>query len=271
MSNVKRHVSLITMGAGNVIALKKTLDSFRHVYDEIIYGDMLLFEEDREVLKEYAKEYPLKIIRLPFNYIFHEGFSGLLNFLISNANNDMAMYMNTSEVIDEDYGINEIIDANPDCNMFYFSHSIETHRWFRTFDRRELQWSGFIHEEPRGIEKPYHKPIFQMRDEEKDMANTFKSKVLNDCKEINYFHNYLKLVDKPKERGATNEGWVKFVADQYEDMKLRLTNKGKRYEAFLHGDYKQYMMDIYSNPEFEKERFDSSDIINFQGNRKIVL
>ena len=76
----ERKISLLTMGQGNVIVLKQTLESFKGVVDEVIYGDMLLVPEDRVVLESYKEEYNINIQRLPFNYIFQMGFSSCLNF-----------------------------------------------------------------------------------------------------------------------------------------------------------------------------------------------
>lgn len=266
---MQRKISLITMGQGNVIALKKTLDSFKNVVDEVVYGDMLLFEDDRLVLNSYVKEYNIRVVNLPFNYLFHSGFSDCLNYLISHASNDMVMYMNTSEAIDEDYGINEIINCNPNCNMFYFSHRVESHRWFRTFDRRELRWSGVIHEEPRGVEKPYHKPIFMMRDFEKDMEDSRKAYIFNRVKEINYDSNYLKLVEYPSHSGATNEGWINFVKEQYDSMKQR-TISHEFYESFKTGNFELFNQ-IINSPNFKEQQLTSSFGMNFQGVRKDIL
>lgn len=259
------------MGAGNVLALKKTLDSFKGIVDEVVYGDVLLFSEDRLILESYKEEYNINIQRLPFNYIFQMGFSSCLNFLISNAKNDMVIYLNTSEVIDENYGINDIIDNNPDCNAFYFSHRVETHRWFRCFDRREVKWDARLHEEPIGDMRPYHKPIFMMKDEEKDMLDEFKAAVLNSVKECVYWNQLITIVDKPKEQGITNDHWVNFAKQEYQSMKDRLAAKGKHYEAFKIGDFQMFLDDIHSSDYFKNERFVSNDMINFQGNRKIVL
>lgn len=267
----ERKISLVTMSHGNPIALKKTLESFKGIVDEVVYGDLLIFQEDRGLIKSYEKEFNLRIIPLPFNYIFQMGFSNVLNFLISNCKNDLCLYMNTSEVIDIDYGVNEIVNNNPDCNTFYFSHSVEKHRWFRLSDRRHIEWSGRLHEEPSGEMKPYYKPIFQMKDEEKDLDNPWKAAVLNSCKEMVYWNQLLRIVDNPKEQAATNDYWVNYAKSQYQSMVDRLAAKGKQYEAFKTGDYKMFMMDIYSSDYFEKERFESNDMINFQGNRKIVL
>src|SRR6478736_9313933 len=119
---MKTGITLITMGAGNVKALGKTLESFKNVFDEVVYGDMLLFEEDREAIWSYKREYNMQVVALPFNFIFRHGFSNTLNTLAQEATNDYVVYMNTSEIIDEDYGIVDIVKSNPDCNAFYFIH-----------------------------------------------------------------------------------------------------------------------------------------------------
>ena len=268
----ERKISLITMGQGNVIALKKTLESFKGVVDEVIYGDMLIYEEDREILNSYVADYQINVVSLPFNYIFHMGFSSVLNFLIGHAKNDMCIYMNTSEVIDEDYGINDIINRNPQCNMFYFNHRVEKHRWFRCFDRTTMLWSGFIHEEPRPTsdeERPYFKPIFMMKDEEKDMLDSKKAYVFNRIKEIVYDSNYLKLIERPTLVGATNEGWISFVKNQYETMKQRTLNH-EFYEAFQTGNFR-LLKSIIDSPSFEEKQLTSSFGMNFQGARKDIL
>lgn len=267
---MKTGVTLITMGCGNVLVLKETLKSFHPIFDEIIYGDLLLFPEDREVLKSYQREFNLHIIPFEFDYLFKNGFSILLNQLAAKASNSMVIYMNTSEIIDENYGMYDRIFQNKDCNTFFFTHKTDPHRWFRCYDKEELQWSGRIHESLIGDYKPHHHPIFQMADLEKDMNDTFKAKVFNDVKEIVYFRNYMAIVDHPEQLGGTDPGWIRFATENYESMQERLLKKGKRYEAFLEGDFKKYMLDVYSNPEFEKERFESSNMIEYQGDPKFL-
>ncbi len=261
------------MGAGNIIVLEETLKSFVNsgVCNEVIYGDLLLFPDDREILQTYQEPYNLKIVRYPFNYIFKNGFSDLLNSLSKHATNDLVIYMNTSEVISVDNGISDIIDNNPQCNTFFFDHATDPHRWYRCYNRNDLQWSGMIHEEVIGDYKPYHKPIFTMADKEKDMGNAFKAKVFNDVKEIVYFQQYKNLIDFPEKQGGTNSGWLSFAADNYDSMTLRLEGKGKRYEAFIEGDLYKYLEQVYNDKEFEKERFESSTLIEYQGDKKFLL
>lgn len=264
-------ISLITMGSGNVKVLKETLESFKGIYDEVIYGDLLLFPEDREILRSYKDEYKITIIPFPFNFLFEQGFSCLLNILARAASHRYVMYMNTSEVIDEDYDMQEIVWGNTDCNAFFFTHRTDPHRWYRIYNPKELQWSGVIHEQLEGEYKPYHKPVFMMADKEKDLDDPLKAKILNDVKEIVYFQQYKSLVDSPQRLGATDPGWIKFATENYKSMQERLLNKGDRYKAFIDGNLEAYMHDVMTNPEFEKERFKSSIAIEFTGDKKFLL
>jgi hypothetical protein len=260
-------VTLLTMGAGNVKVLRKTLESFSGICDEIVYGDMLLWEEDREILESYKKDFNLKIVQLPFNFLFENGFSYLLNTLSEESTNDLCIYMNTSEVIGIDYGISEIIKHNPDCNAFFFTHATEVHRWFRCYNKKDLQWSGLIHEELVGEYKPFHKPIFQMVDLEKDIDNEYKAKILNDCKEMVYWNQLCRLVENNNLLGSTSGGWLRFASEQYDSMKDRLREKGARYDAYKIGDLKGYLYEASISNEFKNLNFKSNNIIAYQGDK----
>lgn len=265
----KRNITLITMGAGNVLALKKTLESFKNICTEVIYGDLLIFEEDREIVKSYQSEYNIKIVPFEFNYIFKNGFSSVLNELSTHTTNDLVLYMNTSEVVDGEERIVRLInEIFWDYNCFSFDHATDKHSWFRLYDKNAIKWGGLIHEELVGDRKdcPYY--VFRMKDEEKDLDNSFKAKVFNSIKEIVYFEQYIKLVEYPELKGITNEYWVRFAKENYESMKDRLSKKGKLYEAFKLGDFNMLLDDINNNPEFEKEQYISSVLVDFQGDRK---
>lgn len=261
------------MGAGNVVVLKETLSSFAGVCDEIIYGDLLIFPEDRELLYSYQNEFNIRIISFKFDYIFRNGFSAILNELASFSKNDMVMYMNTSEVIANDFGILNAI--NDEYNCYYFDHETDKNRWFRTYNRHQLKWSGRIHEALASTSKydfrPYHKPIFRMADLEKDMYSPFKAAVFNSIKEVVYFTNYMSIIDSPEQLGATDPGWIKFATENYGSMKERLEAKGPLYKAFIESDYYGLMKAIYETPEFEKQRFESNIGIEYQGDKKYLL
>lgn len=261
---MRTNVSLITMGAGNVLALKNTLDSFSEIFDEVIYGDLLLFDDDRKVVKSYQQQYNLKIVKLPFDYIYHNGFSSVLNKLAEHCTNDFVIYMNTSEIIEpgKNYGILEHMSY--DYNCYSFNHSIDPHTWYRIYNRNELKWDGLIHEQVIGYHRPYPNSLFTMSDLDKDMGDPFKAKVFNDTKELVYFNQYIKLVEHPELIGTTNMGWVNYAKDGYESLKERINKKGKRYEAFETGNLEMYLNDIFTNSEFEQERFENSNLIHYQ-------
>ncbi|PWT75787.1 MAG: hypothetical protein C5B59_08005 [Bacteroidetes bacterium] len=265
-------MTLITMGAGNVQVLKKTFQSLSPFCDEIVYGDLLIFPEDRKVVEGYKKDFDIRMIHFPFNYIFHNGFASTLNQLAAVAKNDIVVYMNTSEVIEQNFKLPDVLTDRYNC--WYFDHATDRHHWYRIYNRHEMEWSGMIHEElvpKEGFDhRPYHKPVFRMMDLEKDMDHALKARVFNDVKEIVYFTNYGKLVDSPELRGATNPGWWKFATDEYESMQFRLRQKGTRLTAFQEGSYGMYWNAIHSDPEFEIEVFASNQGIEFQGDPKFL-
>lgn len=261
------------MGAGNVKVLRKTFESFATVCDQVIYGDLLLWEEDREIVKSYAEEFNITIVPFAFDYIYRRGFSDVLNNLSLYSTNKMVIYANTSEIIEEDYGIVEAVKNNPDCNMFYFTHKTDPHRWYRLYNYEELRWSGIIHEQLKAFRadfKPYHKSIFQMADLPKDSDNEYKSKVLDTLKEIVYFQQYVEIVDKPERLGETDPGWVEFAKGSYDSFKERLLKKGRLYEAIKTENYKHFM-DVLSTYNFEKETYVSSIAVEFQQDKRFLL
>src|ERR1700755_1254500 len=156
-------ISFITPTQGNPIALKRTIDSLKGICDEFIVGSVCVFKEDEEKIASYAKEVNLKMPYLQFNYIYWEGFSATLNHLASFATNPIVLYLNVGEVIEKSDG-NILDKIVPEYNCYYIDHSTEKHRWFRAFNPKEMQWSGFIHEEIVGDYRPYHKPLFTFAD-----------------------------------------------------------------------------------------------------------
>lgn len=271
---MKTGISGITMLSGNVIILEETIKSLSTICDEVVIGDLILFPSDRDILYSYLCKYNLKIVKLSFDHLFKYGFSSVLNYLALRATNNIILYLNTSEVIEKDNGILDIV--SPEYNCYYFDHGTDPHRWHRFYDKRELQWSGRIHEALEALPghdfRPYHKPVFRMADKEKDMQSAFKAYVFNSIKEITYFRNYMSILDEPESMGATDPGWVPFVKDNYDYWKNKLASKGDMYKAFLDGDYNHLMKAIEeSKSEFEKETFVSSTAIEYQGDKKYLL
>lgn len=245
------------MSQGNPIALKKTIESFLPVVDEIIFGDVLIFEEDRKIIEGYKLDYPLRTFKFDFNYIFKNGFCSILNELASYAKNKYVVYMNVGEII-EGPSVVEVATRD-EFNAYFFDHATESHHWYRFYDKTEVRWRGIIHEElhpiPGRTIKPRfcQTPSFRMADTEKDMGSEFKAKVNNDVKELTYFNAYLRLVDEPSYIDVTNGGWVQYAKDGYQSLSERIQAKGKRLQAFQEGNLEMYLEDIHTNPEFQNE------------------
>ncbi len=236
--------------------------------DEFIVGSVCLFEDDLRLIKSYSSEYNLKVIELPFDFIFKNGFSETLNTLASHVTNDICLYLNVGEVID--IGENILDKIKPQYNSYYIDHATERHRWWRCYNPKELKWSGFLHEELIGDYKPFHKPLFMFADTEKDNNNTLKAKCYDDVKEMVYFNQLCRIVEDNSLLQATSIGWLHFAKDQYQSMQERLKAKGKRWEAFKTGNLEMYMEDVMTNPEFEKQRFESSLLIEYQNSRRFL-
>lgn len=268
-------ISLVTMSQGNVIALQRTVASVLGVCDEVIYGDMCIFNEDTTAISEAKFDIRVNQYLLPFNYIFTHGFSSTLNTLASRASNDVVMYLNVGEVISSSLEpIKDVVERS-ECDMWYIDHATEKHRWWRVYNRKKLEWSGLIHEEVvpiGGLDvSPYHKPLFRFADTDKDMIDPLKARVMNDIKEIVYFEQLMKIVDQPNLLAATSPGWLAFAKDQYSSMQERLAAKGERYSSFKTGNKGQYLNDVLTSDEFKQERFESSLIIEYQGDKKYLL
>lgn len=242
----KKMITLITPTQGNPIALKRTIDSFKGVVNEVIVGSVCVFPEDNEKIVSYGSEIFVKLINLPFNYIFKNGFSATLNVLASYATNEWVVYMNVGEVIHS--GKDDILSKLSNrVNCYYIDHPTELHYWYRVYNRTQLQWSGIIHEEVSGNRVSDPTPLFTFDDTPKDSDDKFKEAVYNDIKELVYFNQYLKLVDQPYLIGNTNAGWVQFAKDGFHSFIERMHKKGNRYEAFITGDLQMYLEDAKIN------------------------
>lgn len=233
-------ISLITPTQGNTIALKRTIDSLSGIIDEVVVGSVCIFPEDEKIIETYGNDINLKIIKLPFNQIFKNGFSNILNQLASHATNDLIFYLNVGEILISDK--NELINrVSPSYNVYYIDHPLEKHHWYRVYNRKELQWGGIIHEELVGNFKACSVPLFTFDDTPKDDTDEFYAKIMNDVKECVYFNQYIKLAEQPQLRANTNAGWTKFATEGYHSFIERLHQKGDMYEAMLTGDYELLM------------------------------
>jgi hypothetical protein len=261
-------ITIITMSQGNPIALRRTLDSFSGICNEFIIGDLFIFDDDRKQAKELCKDLNVVWLRFPFNFIFENGFACILNNLARHASNDLVMYMNVGEVIDKNLDMTLI---KPEYNCYSFNHAVDPHRWVRMYNRHEMYWTGMIHEIVVGSQRLCPTHLFMMADTEKDMENPWKAKVMNDVKELVYWNQYLRLINRPDLIGFTSQGWVTWARDSYDSFTERMQNKGNRLKAFELGDLQIYLNDVRDSGYFSEERMESSKLINLQGQRLDIL
>jgi len=237
-------ITLITLTQGNPIALKRTIDSvvssFNGMVNEVIIGSLCVFQHDSNKLSDIVSELsiPTTTVSLPFNKLFKDGFGSTLNHLSEHATNDLCLYMNVGEIVECNINTSIISDS---FNCYKFNHATETHQWIRMWNRKQLSWSGRIHEEVVG--KKYVSPdfIFQMADTHKDETDSFYSQVMNTIKEYVYWNQYLIIANNPNELGATNMGWVKYAKDSYQSIEERMNLYPERLQAFRDGDLEKFL------------------------------
>lgn len=259
------------MAQGNPVALKRTLESFKGVVEEVILGDLLLFDDDRAKIQSYAQDYNITLVPLPFNYLFKNGFSKTLNTLSSYAANDLVIYMNVGEIIDGEHRILELIEGFSSFNCYAFDHASDPHTWYRIYDRRELKWDGLLHEQLTGDLNPAKFYLFRMADTDKDNDDAFKAKCYDWCKECVYFKQYIYIATEPLLLGATDPGWVQFAKDGLASFSERLAAKGDFYRAFEMDDFDMLRKYISQDDNFKKEKMESSLAIEYQTDRKYLL
>lgn len=268
----KRMMTLITPTQGNPIALKRTIDSLKGVINEVVVGSVCIFENDDELIQSYNSDIHLKLVKMPFNYIFRNGFSNALNLLSEYASNDWLIYLNVGEVVEE--GKDNILKTiSNDYNCYFIDHATETHHWFRVWNKKEVQWGGILHEELSSdkMRACTDIPLFRFADTEKDIDDEWYAKVMNDVKELVYFNLYLKLAEQSHLVDNTNQGWVQFSKEGFHSFIERLHIKGKRYDAFITGDLRMYLEDIATHPDFYVPKQNDISIVSHLKNEMEFL
>lgn len=230
-------ISLVTVTQGNPIALRRTVDnvraSFAGLCDEFLIGDVTIFPGQFDSGFD-----DVKFIPMPFNNLFKHGFSNALNHVASHSKNNLCLYLNVCEIVEKNLDLSLIKD---DYNCYNFNHGEDPHVWTRLWDRRELSWSGRIHEEIVGPRRGCPAFLFQMADTPKDDDDDLRSRVYNDVKELVYFQQYIHIADHFEDLGATNHHWWHYAKQEYDDLMRRLNGKGERYKAFLGEDLDLYI------------------------------
>lgn len=220
---------------GNPEATIKTIDSYLPYVDEVVIGDVMVFDADRQkIVDHYEGSDKVFVQLLPFNHLFEHGFARTFNKLAAIAKHDFILLMGVGNVLDKWYGI----DFTQAANMWAYQRNdgMLCHTFY---DRRELELTYCIHEEV--TPRPGHSitwdnnAVFDMLDEPKDVE---KMHVYNDIKEIVYLEQYRKIFTG---EDTSNPGWVKWVRHNWPVLEAALKTKGKRLEAFKSGGLEKYL------------------------------
>lgn len=230
-------ITLVTPTQGNPKALRRTMDNVKSAFgglvNEVMVGDVSVFHDNFTTGFEDAR-----IIKMPFDTLFKHGFSRVLNELAEKGTNNLCMYLNVGEIVESNLNTSLLAQG---FNCYSFNHATDPHTWFRVWDKRELQWSGRIHEEITGRQRRCPRHLFTMADTPKDDDSDWRAGIYNDIKEMVYFQQYVHIAEHPEDLGATNRGWLDYSVSGLDDFKRRLAEKGERYTAMLNGDLAAYL------------------------------
>lgn len=228
-------ISLVTVTQGNPEALRRTADnvvkSFGGLLDEVVVGDL-------SILPLPYTFSDLKMVSLPFNSLFKRGFADVLNEAAGHAKNDLCLYLNVGEIVECNLDLSLISDQH---NCYSFNHATDPHIWVRTWNRKELQWSGRIHEVIGGPRRQCPAILFRMADTPKDDPDDLMLRIYTDVKEMVYFQQYVHIAEHPEDLAGTDQHWLKYSIKELDDLKQRLAAKGERYQAFIDGDRDKYL------------------------------
>lgn len=219
---------------GNPEPLLNTVNSVRGICSETVVVHQKLFDDDAEIAASIADN----VVTVDWNECFKDGGYGLLpNIGASTASGPWMLLLGMGETWAESHGDTHKIlaEANPKT-MFKCHHIGDSHQWKRVWrPDSEVVWSGPLHEEcSGGIDGPL---LFRMADlPKKPLQDSFRNECLKWLKTTSYHNGYWTLLHHPEKRGATNEGWLKFVAGARESIEDFVETNKDLMEAAWEGD-----------------------------------
>lgn len=189
--------------------LIRTIESTRGWTTETLIINTSLFEEDSKWMNELGK-----VIELPWNYVFLNGFGEMHNAATEHAKNDWLLLLGVAETIAEP---EKAVMLGYSAYVYRCNHLNDPNTWKRIWNRKTSHWSGIIHEEIiNGMDGGV---IFRMQDTPKVViADDFKAECLRQMKALSYNAMYYKLLHKPQLLGGTNKGWLDFVLGARESI-----------------------------------------------------
>lgn len=157
-------ISLCMIVKNEEDVLKRCLECFKDIVDEIIIVDTGSTDKTKEIAKEYTKKV--------YDYEWINDFSMARNFAFSKASKEYTLWMDADEVIEKE-DQEKLIDIKMNLDNKYDSVTMQTWMGFDengkptlVFKRnrlvktnRKFKWYGFVHEYIAISGKIYHSDI----------------------------------------------------------------------------------------------------------------
>lgn len=204
-------ISLIVPAYSYGPPLERTWETFSKLCDELVIISTAFWPEDQEKMRALTP----KVVQLDWNYTFKNGFGEMMNRGTVSAKNDWLMLFGVGETFEREHlPVHHTLLHGSRETIFRVDHENDPNQWTRIWNRKSRagnKWSGLIHEEiapgPRGP------VLLRMKDTPKEpRENRYEDHTLKYVKGCLYHKNYVRLRENHHERGATDPGWLSFVA-----------------------------------------------------------
>jgi hypothetical protein len=231
---------------GNVANIQRTIDSCKDICDDVVIISTAFFRDDQFPLHQLGH----KVVDLPFNYVFKNGFGEYHNQGTEHAKNDWLLLLGVGETFAEAHkDVHQALrDATCD-KVFRCNHVNDQHTWKRIWNRKGgTKWGGLIHEEIGGGSDGGL--LFRMQDTEKvPQPSHLENECLRWMKALLYNCMYRRLASNPHELSYTNEGWLKFVAGASESIHGFCEENRDMILSCMTGDYLGFIKQVENKIE----------------------
>jgi hypothetical protein len=231
-------MTLILPSFGGGVNVERTIESCRHVCDEVVIISTAFFSEDQQHFRRIAD----KVVELPWNFTFLHGHGELHNQATALAKNDWLLLLGTAETFAEPLmPVAETLASASPREMFRCNHHNDPHSWKRVWNRTSgVHWSGIMHEELTGGDDG--RLLFRMQDTEKTPSlDAFKDEARRWVKGLVYNLQYYRLLKDPSLLGAASTGWLKFVKGAEESITKYCEDNQGMLRACIEGDLPRFL------------------------------
>jgi cellulose synthase/poly-beta-1,6-N-acetylglucosamine synthase-like glycosyltransferase len=217
--------------------LQRTIDSCRHLCDDVVIIATNPYEDDAQLIMESCNS----VAWLNWNHVFLHGFGDMMNSGTPIAKNDWILLLGVAETVAEaKCDIHQKLNSSESKMVFRCDHHNDAHTWKRIWNRSGgTHWSGLIHEEIVGGETG--PVIFRMQDTPKEQhPDPLRNEVFRYIKTCSYNVNYQKLRKNPDLLGGTDKGWLEFVKGTEDSNESFISLHQDLIDAAMEGDFPRF-------------------------------